>query len=208
MTGTTLITGGFGYLGGRIAQALAANPGRSLRLGTRWPQPAPEWLRTCEPVPLDLMSEEGLAAACAGVSCMVHLAALNEIDSASDPEQALLVNTLGTLKLLCAAERAGVQRFVYFSTAHIYGAPLTGTITEATVPRPAHPYATTHRAAEDFVLAAHDRRALTGIVVRLSNGFGSGNRCLEVAVVGVAAAGLHNTWRRGTGCRSPHRTPL
>ena len=30
-----------------------------------------------------------------------------------------------------------------------------------------------HRAAEDFVLAAHDRKALTGIVVRLSNGFGA-----------------------------------
>lgn len=174
MTRTTLITGGFGYLGGRIAQALATNPGLSLRLGTRRPHPAPpEWLRTCEPVPMDLMADEDLAAACAGVSCVVHLAALNENDSASDPEQALLVNALGALKLLRAAEHAGVERFIYFSTAHVYGAPLTGTITEKTVPRPAHPYATTHRAAEDFVLAAHDRRVLTGIVVRLSNGFGA-----------------------------------
>ena len=174
MTRITLITGGFGYLGGRLAQALAANPGLSLRLGTHRPRPLPpEWLRNCEPVPLDLMSEEDIAAACAGVSCVVHLAALNEIDSAADPEQALLVNGLGTFKLLRAAERAGVQRFIYFSTAHVYGAPLAGTITEETLPRPAHPYATTHRVAEDFVLAAHDRRALTGIVVRLSNGFGA-----------------------------------
>ena len=174
MSRKMLITGGFGYLGGRIAQALAVNPGLSIRLGTRQPRPLPpEWLRNCEPVPLDLMSEEDIAAACAGVSCVVHLAALNEIDSAADPEQALLVNGLGTLKLLRAAERAGVQRFIYFSTAHVYGAPLAGTITEETLPRPAHPYATTHRVAEDFVLAAHDRRALTGIVVRLSNGFGA-----------------------------------
>jgi len=174
MTRTVLITGGFGYLGGRMAQSLAATPGLSLRLGTRRLPPVPPvWLRTCEAVSLDLMSEEDLSAACAGVSCVVHLAALNEIDSASDPEQAVLVNTLGTLKLLRAAERAGIQRFIYFSTAHVYGAPLAGTITEETLPRPAHPYATTHRAAEDFILAAHDRRALTGIVVRLSNGFGA-----------------------------------
>jgi UDP-glucose 4-epimerase len=171
---TVLITGGFGYLGGRIAQSLAANPDISLRIATRQANPVPpEWLGACETVTLDLMSEGDLAAACTGVSCVVHLAALNEIDSSADPEKALLVNTLGSLKLLRAAERAGVKRCIYFSTAHVYGAPLAGIITEETLPRPAHPYATTHRAAEDFVLAAHDRRALDGIVVRLSNGFGA-----------------------------------
>ncbi len=30
---------------------------------------------------------------------------------------------LGTGKLLAAAEKAGVRRFVYVSTAHVYGAP-------------------------------------------------------------------------------------
>ena len=174
MSGKILITGGFGNLGGRLAQALAANPGLSVRLGTRQRHPVPpEWLPDCEPVAMDLMSEADLDAACAGVSCVVHLAALNDIDSVADPEQALLVNTLGVLKMLRAAERAGVERFIYFSTAHVYGAPLAGIITEETIPRPSHPYAITHRAAEDFVLAAHDRKALTGIVVRLSNGFGA-----------------------------------
>jgi UDP-glucose 4-epimerase len=122
---------------------------------------------------MDLMSDEDLDTACAGVSCVVHLAAMNDSDSASNPEQALLVNTLGALKLLRAAERAGVERFIYISTAQVYGSPLAGTITEETVTRPANTYAATHRATEDFVLAAHDRRALTGIVVRLSNGFGA-----------------------------------
>jgi len=107
------------------------------------------------------------------VDAIVHLAALNEIDSASHPDHALLVTTLGTLRLVQAAERAGVKRFLYFSTAHIYRSPLVGSITEQTLPRPVHPYAITHRAAEDFVLSANDRQSLTGIVLRLSNGFGA-----------------------------------
>lgn len=174
MRRVVLISGSLGYLGGRIAQVLARDPKLELRLGTRRPTLSrPDWLDTGEPIRMELMEAESLAAACAGVDCVVHLAAMNEIDSALDPERALLVNGLGTLRLLRAAEHAGVERFVYLSTAHVYGAPLVGTITEESLPRPAHPYSITHRTAEDFVISAHDRKALTGLVVRLSNGFGA-----------------------------------
>jgi UDP-glucose 4-epimerase len=173
MTESVLITGGLGYIGGRIAQDLA-DRGYRVILGTRQPHTAaPTWLPRAEIARLDLSSSSSLIPACTGVEAIVHLAALNEIDSAARPDEALQVNTLGTLNLLQAAEQAGVKRFLFFSTAHIYGSPLSGTITERTLPRPVHPYAITHRAAEDFVIAAHDRKSLTGIVVRLSNGFGS-----------------------------------
>jgi UDP-glucose 4-epimerase len=122
---------------------------------------------------LNILTQGDLDAACQGVRYILHLAATDEIVSAVNPEEALLVNGLGTLKLLGAAERAGVERFIYFSTAHIYGSPLAGTITEKNLPRPVHPYAITHRVAEDFVLAAHDKKVLQGIVLRLSNGFGA-----------------------------------
>jgi UDP-glucose 4-epimerase len=107
------------------------------------------------------------------IDTVVHLAAMNENECMADPRKAALVNTLGTLNVLQAAIDAGVERFVYFSTAHVYGAPLAGLLTEATLPRPTHPYAITHHAAEDFVLAAHDDKKIIGIVVRLSNGFGA-----------------------------------
>jgi UDP-glucose 4-epimerase len=108
-----------------------------------------------------------------GVQAVVHLAALNENDSLADPAAAIRINTLGTWLALQAALAAGVSRFLYFSTAHVYGAPLQGRITEQTLPRPVHPYAATHRAAEDLVLAARDQGKTDGIVVRLSNGFGA-----------------------------------
>jgi UDP-glucose 4-epimerase len=174
MTGVVLITGGLGYVGGRIAQALAQCGRHRVRLSTRRQNPAPPaWLRTAEVVPLDVTRDADFDRACSGVGSIVHLAALNEQDSVADPQRALLVNGLGTLKLLQAAQRAGVERFIYFSTAHVYGAPLAGTITERSLPRPTHPYAITHHVAEQFVLAAHAQRALTGIVLRMSNGFGA-----------------------------------
>jgi UDP-glucose 4-epimerase len=145
-----------------------------LRLSTHRPdRTPPAWLRAAEVVPLDVTRDADFDQACSGIASIVHLAALNEHASAADPQRALLVNSLGTLKLLQAAQRAQVERFVYFSTAHVYGAPLAGTITELSLPRPTHPYAITHHVAEDFVLAAHAQRALTGIVLRMSNGFGA-----------------------------------
>lgn len=174
MKNRVLITGGLGYIGGRVAKFLAEREDLFLVLGTRQKETArPGWLKNGNVVQLDLMSEESLDLACKEVKCIIHLAALNEIDSAKNSEQALLVNGYGTLKTLRAAERAGVERFIYFSTAHIYGAPLQGNITEKSLPRPVHPYAISHKVAEDFVLAAHDCKSILGIVLRLSNGFGA-----------------------------------
>jgi UDP-glucose 4-epimerase len=104
---------------------------------------------------------------------VIHFAALNEIDSARDPDRALIVNGLGTQKLVRSAVFEGVERFIYFSTAHIYGAPLEGVITEESLPRPVHPYAITHRYAEDTVLAASRECCIRGIVIRLSNSIGA-----------------------------------
>ena len=176
MTDRVLITGGLGYVGGRIAEYLSRDNNLHLSIGTRRDKiVVPDWIENGGVVQMELESKESLESACEGVKYVIHLAGLNEIDSASDPERALAINGNGTLRLLRAAERAGVERFIYFSTAHVYGKPLEGRITEKTVPRPVHPYAISHRVAEDLVLAAHDSGSLTGIVLRLSNSFGSPN---------------------------------
>lgn len=173
MKKTVLVTGGFGYLGGRIATGITHETGWRVRLGSRQHHGPPVWLPEAETVSLDVLQPETLDSALSGVQAVVHLAAVNEIESIANPEMALLVNTLGSLHLLEAAIRAGVERFIYFSTAHVYGAPLVGHITEHSLPRPTHPYAITHHAAEDFVLAAHDKGNILGLVIRLSNGFGA-----------------------------------
>lgn len=168
-----LITGGFGYLGGRIAVELAYVPGWKIWLGSRTERSVPDCLPHGETVVMDVLDPDSLPAAMRDVQAVIHLAAINENDCVADPHHAVIVNSLGTLNTLQVAIAAGVERFIYFSTAHVYGSPLIGNISEQTLPRPIHPYAITHRAAEDFVLAEHNQMKICGIVVRLSNGFGA-----------------------------------
>jgi len=171
-----LITGGLGYVGGRITQSLLENGNYEVCL-TSLKQTLPDdspWLAQCEIIPLDLMDESrDLVSVCKDIDCVIHLAAINEVACAQNPALALKVNGLGSVRLLNAAIQAKVQRFIYFSTAHIYSAPLAGHLTEQSLPRPIHPYAITHKVAEDFVLAAHDQKLIEGVVIRLSNSFGA-----------------------------------
>ena len=168
-----LITGAFGYVGGRVGRHLAGQ-GYLLRLGSRdATRLAPKWLGSGDIVATNFDSDASLEVACQGMDCIVHLANTNESVSRSAPETALSVNGGGTIKLLRAASLAGVQRVIYLSTAHIYGSPLQGVISEQTLPRPRHPYAITHRVAEDFVLAGNAAEKPNGLVLRLSNSFGA-----------------------------------
>lgn len=174
MSLSVLVTGGLGYVGGRIVERLCQRTDCKLKVGTRGTSSdKPSWLEVGDLVAMDFSDLTSLRSACRSVDVIVHMAALNENDSMVDPLAALTVNGMGTLKLLQAARQESVKRFIYFSTAHVYGAPLSGHITEQTLPRPMHPYAITHRTAEDFVLAAHDKKEVTGIVVRLSNAVGA-----------------------------------
>jgi UDP-glucose 4-epimerase len=174
MKGGLLVTGGLGYLGGRVAQALARQTGLPVRLGTRQPsREPPAGLSACERILFDLESPSTLAACCRDIHTVIHLAALNEIDCARDPERAVQVNVAGTVRLLDCAIRAGVRRFLYVSTAHVYAAPLVGRFTEDSPTQPVQPYAITHKAAEDFVRAAGQTQPLTSLVFRLANGFGA-----------------------------------
>jgi UDP-glucose 4-epimerase len=89
-----------------------------------------------------------------------------------DPKLALEVNTKGTYRLLNLACKMGIKNIIYFSTFHVYGDVLELIITEETPTRPFHPYAITHRAAEDFVNYFNHYYGMKTLVFRLSNGYG------------------------------------
>lgn len=172
MTRVILVTGGLGYLGGRISAGLR-QMGFNVFCGTRRERiERPAWAPDLHVRHLNWGSHESLVSACKGVDCIVHLASVNEIRSERDPINCLQENVNNIIRILDAAIASDVKRFIYFSTAHVYGNPLVGRIDEKTLPFPRHPYAISHRMAEDFVLAAHSRRQIDGIVIRLSNGFG------------------------------------
>jgi UDP-glucose 4-epimerase len=168
-----LITGGFGYLGGRIAEYLWKS-GYSVRIGTRKIElesnvSHPHY----DLVQLNLFNKKSLEAACKNITIIIHLAAMNAQESVQEPEKAFQINVEGTSKLINAAVNENVEKFIYFSTAHIYGSPLKGHLTENISPSPLHPYALTHYLAEEVIMKASKNQSINGIVLRLSNAIGT-----------------------------------
>ena len=172
MSATVLLVGGFGNLGGRIAAHLSQFQDHQIVLASRKKQAAPLWAKDAQTIQLDVTDPTTFTNIPKSVNCIVQLAATNDVDSAQNPELARTVTAEGTASLLNAAIHNGIERFVYFSTAHVYGAPLQGTFIESSPTHAVHPYATTHLEAESAVATAHENGDIQGIRVRLSNGFG------------------------------------
>lgn len=169
-----MITGATGYVGGRLTQYFARQ-GHSVIGTTRslrnvpfgWPGDA----RLVRSDSLTLTKKD--AVLLEGVDAIIHLAAANEVRSREDPEAAMQETCGGTRRLLDLAIAEGVGTFIFMSTIHVYGSPLRGRYDETVITRAAHPYSISHKAAEDYVFAAHDAGKIRGLSVRLSNSIGA-----------------------------------
>ena len=169
-----LITGGLGYLGGRVADYLKKHhPESTIILGTsRKISKTPDWAKPFQIVQLNILDQISIEKAVSNdIHAIIHLAALNEHDSLNNIESAWETNTIGTQSLLSVASQKRVPKFVYFSTFHVYG-NCRLEITEDSPTRPHHPYAATHRAAEDMVRFFQHYKDMDTLTLRLSNGFG------------------------------------
>ena len=172
LTMRILITGGFGFIGGRLAQYLHY-AGHQIVIGSRKAGYNPVWLPQAEVVLTDWNDYSSFEQICSKVDVVIHAAGLNAQECFLDPVRALEVNCMTTARLVSAANLVGVSQFIYLSTAHIYANPLAGIITEDTCPRNLHSYATSHLAGENIVLSANMHSLIKGIVIRLSNAFGT-----------------------------------
>jgi UDP-glucose 4-epimerase len=166
-----LITGGFGFIGGRIARHFQA-AGHGVVLGSREAKMPPEWLPDSKVAQIVWSNSDALEQVCSGVNLIVHAAGMNAQDCRADPVAALEVNGVATARLVAAAAKARVNRLLYLSTAHVYASPLAGTFTEAACPNNLDPYASSHLAGENVVLNASQQKDLEGVVLRISNAFG------------------------------------
>lgn len=166
-----IISGGLGYVGGRLSKYLAEQ-GNTVVALSRQANSLPDLLL---PPGLSVQHPDLFANApeqLEGFDAFIHLAALNEHDCVRFPAKAIDVNITQTLNWLDLAHQAGIKRFVYFSTAHVYGKPLEGYYDEKSLTIPVHPYAITHKCAEDYVLSFHVDKGMSNLVIRLTNSFG------------------------------------
>ncbi|EMN89711.1 NAD-dependent epimerase/dehydratase family protein [Leptospira weilii] len=168
-----LVTGSSGFLGGRIAKYFGMLNEFELILGTTKNFQLPNYIQSGKVILIDWNSQISLESVCENVEYVIHCAGINAQDAAKDPQKAFEFNGRVTGRLMDAAIKNRSFKFIYVSTAHVYGNPLVGNITENSPLTNQHPYAVSNVAGEREV---SDRNALGGIFginIRLSNAFGA-----------------------------------
>jgi nucleoside-diphosphate-sugar epimerase len=186
---TAFVTGGSGFIGGRLLERLRAD-GWSLKALARSPSSGQKVRdKGAEPVEGDLEDEAALHAGAEGCDVAFHAAAqLGEWGSRKDFER---VNVDGTRKVLRACREAGVRRFVHVGTeaALIAGEPLVN-VDESAPLRPDSKalYCATKAMAEQAVRDANGD-GLETVVVRPRLVWGSGDTTIMPSLVKTMKAG-------------------
>lgn len=169
-----LITGGLGYIGSHLVQFLSDNLGYQVRiLALNIPPEFDKWKKKYDIIQCDITKKDEISQCCLGCDAVIHLAALDKVESYQDPELALKVSGIGTRNVLEEAAVSNVQRFIYFSTIHVYGIPKKKKINENTPVNPLNDYSIAHYTGELYCQQFRELFDLNTIRIRLSNGYGA-----------------------------------
>jgi nucleoside-diphosphate-sugar epimerase len=171
-----LVTGGAGFIGSAIVRELLARGERPRVLdnfSTGRRENLADVLQRIDLVEGDLRDPAAVAAACQGVDCVFHEAALPSVPrSLERPQDSNDVNVTGTLNLLVAARDAKVRRVVYAGSSSAYGNTPVLPKVETMVPNPLSPYAVAKLAGELYCSVFSRNYGLETVTLRYFNVFG------------------------------------
>lgn len=177
-----LVTGGAGFIGSHIAEAVSEaghevsvldnlSPHYSLSLKEK--NIADLKKRGISVHQKDLAKDD-LSEELSGIDCVIHAAAQPGISADVSFGQYEKNNLIATERLLEAAQRADQPYVIYLSTSSVYGLEATGD--ETTEPRPASDYGVTKLAAEQLALSWHRQDKLPVMSLRLFSVYGPRER--------------------------------
>ncbi|MFF8829577.1 UDP-glucose 4-epimerase GalE [Streptomyces sp. NPDC015131] len=169
---TWLITGGAGFIGSHVVKAMAEGGERIVVLddlstgrAERLPEGVPLEIGTV----LDRGTVDRVLAEHA-VTGVVHIAGKKQVaESVAKPLHYYRENVEGLRTLLEAATGAGVTRFLFSSSAAVYGMPDVDLVTEATPCAPINPYGETKLAGEWLVAATGRTHGMATASLRYFN---------------------------------------
>ena len=194
MRGLCLVTGGAGFIGSHLVDALVAagHPVRvldDLSTGQRDNLPA-----SVELINGSVTDVAAVTAAVQGVDAVFHLAAMASVArSLEDPLLCHAICATGTLNVLDAARKAGVRRVVYAASSSAYGSASDPAGQDEETPlRPLSPYAAAKLAGEHYLEAFAASYGLETVRLRFFNIFGPRQRADSPysGVIAIFAAAL------------------
>lgn len=171
-----LVTGGAGFIGSHIAEALVAE-GNEVRIldnfsTGKWENIEP-FAGRCHILEGDIRDSDLVDSAVRGVDYVIHQAALTSVPrSIHDPVLTNEANVTGTVNLLSAAHRHEVKRFVYASSSSVYGDTPVLPKVESMPTSPKSPYAVSKLAAELYCRVFAEVYGMSTVSLRYFNVFG------------------------------------
>lgn len=189
-----LITGGAGFIGSHLTEALLKQ-GKDVRILDNFSSGS--WSNieeaagiridrrdasgpfvsaygsSLEVIAGDLRDHGALSRCLRGIRYIFHHAAVASVAlSISDPLTCNQINVEGTLSLLLRAREIGIKRFIYAGSASAYGLSPTLPKQEHMKPEPVSPYAVSKLAGEDYCRISSSLYHLPTVILRYFNVFG------------------------------------
>ncbi|GIL01536.1 MAG: UDP-glucose 4-epimerase GalE [Alphaproteobacteria bacterium] len=177
---SVLVTGGAGYIGSHMVWELLDHGEEvvvldDLSTGFKWAVPDRARLVVGDAGDINLVGE---LIEVAGIDAVIHFAGSVVVpESIRDPLKYYENNTAKTRNLLQAVVAAGIDKFIFSSTAAVYGAPPTmGAIREDAILNPMSPYGSSKLMSEIMVRDTADAHGLRYVMLRYFNVAGSDPR--------------------------------
>jgi UDP-glucose 4-epimerase len=171
-----LVTGGAGFIGSHLVDALVARGDRVAVLDNMSTGRAENLSAVRERIELvksDLTDREAVRAAVQGVDCVFHQAALASVQrSVEKPLDTHAACVTGTLILIDEARQAKVRRIVYAASSSAYGDQPTASKRETDLPLPISPYGAAKLAGEYYLAAFAAMGDIETVALRYFNVFG------------------------------------
>jgi UDP-glucose 4-epimerase len=196
-----LITGGAGFIGSHLAEAICHKGGKvivldDLREGKLANLAWGKDRDTLEFIKGDVGDQRLLRQLLPGCDWVFHHAALTSVPrSIADPMASHASNLNATLHLLCEARDAGVRRFFFASSAAVYRDNKISAHDESVPPLPLSPYALQKWAAERYCQLFYQLYAMETVCFRYFNVFGprqSSNSPYSGVIAKFCSAMLHS----------------
>lgn len=169
-----LVTGGAGFIGSHVNLALN-QAGYETVIFDNLSRGSAKTVTGGTLVEGDLLNEQALEQLFAQfpIKAVMHFAALTDVgESVTHPELYYKNNTQGTLNLLHAMIKAGVSKFIFSSTAAVYGVPEQEFINENHPLKPINPYGDSKLQVEKALFELSQKHPFTYVSLRYFNAAG------------------------------------
>jgi nucleoside-diphosphate-sugar epimerase len=174
--GTFLVTGGAGFIGSSIAEALLGK-GETVRIlddfSTGRRQNLEGLKGKLEVLEGSITDPEAVKKAVAGVEVIFHEAAIPSVSrSVENPQASIFANVQGTTVVLDMARHAKVRRVVFAASSSAYGNTPTLPKIETMTPAPLSPYAVAKHTCEQLMRVFASLYGIETVSLRYFNVFG------------------------------------